>query len=669
MCGASPRLNVRFATVRNVEKYIDKLLSGFLRSFGAATALLMLLAALQPAHAQISPGPLARAHHDLDGPANCTKCHTQSVRSRALRCTECHREIGAELEQHKGLHSTFDQSGEPGAACTKCHSDHNGENFLLLHWDPTPKGFDHTKTGYTLDGKHLGVTCRACHTAKNISAPARTLLKSKDLSHSYFGLTPQCGTCHLDKHQGRLGPNCAQCHSTSDWKATKVAPKEFDHSKTHYPLTGQHKIVACEKCHTAGADGKPRYFGLPFSTCATCHADPHKGAFKQDCASCHTTATWKKSGFQSTFDHSKTAFPLLGKHTEVSCVACHKGADFKTKIPHALCADCHKPDPHDGQFAKRADGGQCESCHTVDSWHPSKFTAADHAKTGFPLVSPHAKVECAQCHKPAGAKTVYKLPFAHCLDCHKDEHNGQFAAAPWSNKCEQCHTGSTWKTSNFTIAKHQKSSFPLTGGHMAVACNDCHKPLAGSPVALYHFNTLSCSTCHDDVHHGEFADRMTAMSPSHKPLGCEACHVTKDWHDLAKFDHSTTKFTLTGTHRGVVCADCHKPPNMERTMLHVKFSEAPVSCNECHENPHADQFRERGKECEQCHNTNKWKPSLFDHEKTEFSLKGGHQDVACGACHTLKRPVKETLVLFYKPTPKACEACHAGGVPKATPEK
>ena len=63
----------------------------------------------------------------------------------------------------------------------------------------------------------------------------------------------------------------------------------------------------------------------------------------------------------------------------------------------------------------------------------------------------------------------------------------------------------------------------------------------------------------------------------------------------------------------------------------------------------------------QCHNTNKWKPSLFDHETTGFSLKGGHENVACGACHQLKKDVNGEQVLFYKPTPKACEACHSNG--------
>src|SRR6516225_3156936 len=69
-----------------------------------ACFLLLLLVPARNAHAQISPGPLARPHHQFDGPTNCTKCHTQSVRERSFRCVECHREVAAELDQHPGLH-------------------------------------------------------------------------------------------------------------------------------------------------------------------------------------------------------------------------------------------------------------------------------------------------------------------------------------------------------------------------------------------------------------------------------------------------------------------------------------------------------------------------------------------------------------------------------------
>ncbi len=616
-------------------------------------------------HAQISPGPLARAHQSLDGGANCTKCHAVSTRSPSFRCTDCHKEIANELQQNRGLHATFPRSSIPGAACVKCHSDHNGADFQMVHWNPTPSGFDHSKTGYNLDGKHAGVDCRSCHTAQHISAQSRALLAGKDLNRTWFGLTPSCINCHQDKHQGRLGTECARCHSTLDWKAAKVDRQNFDHSKTQFPLTGEHRYVLCQSCHTPGPDNQPRYIGLKFANCSDCHRDPHKGAFKPGCDSCHTTTTWKKSTFTTTFDHSKTHFALQGKHIDVPCVSCHQGGDFKTPIPHNACADCHKPDPHHGQFAKRADGGRCEGCHTVQGWSPSTFSVADHAKTGFPLTFPHAAVKCASCHTPAGKETKFKIKFAQCIDCHKDEHEGQFAAAPWRNRCEQCHDAANFKTSSFTLDKHQRSSFPLTGGHMAVACNDCHKAPAGTKVIPFHFSKLGCTTCHEDIHKGQFSSRMDARDAAGKTLGCLACHSTKEWKDLSKFDHAQTRFPLAGSHRAVACADCHRPPNMELTLMHVQFSSAPEKCAECHENPHGEQFGTRMNDCAGCHNSNKWRPSLFDHSKTAFPLSGGHEDVACSKCHTLKKQVNAVDVLLYKPTPTACSDCHGSSVPKA----
>ena len=631
-----------------------------------AFALFIALFSSIRAHSQISPGPLARAHQNLNGSANCIKCHELSTKSPTFRCIECHREIADELQLHRGLHFTFSQTGSTGSTCVKCHSDHNGENFALTRWDPTPNGFDHAKTGFTLDGKHASVGCRSCHNAQHITQPERSLLGSKDLNHTWLGLSPRCITCHEDKHQGRFGTNCTQCHSTASWKATRIDQQNFDHSMSRFKLTGMHVNTPCQKCHTVGADGQPRYAGIPFSTCSTCHTDPHKGEFKQGCESCHTTSTWKRSTFTSTFDHSRTHFPLLGKHVDVPCLTCHQGGDFKTPIAHNTCVDCHKPDPHGGQFLKRADSGRCESCHTVTGWAPSTFTVADHAKSGFPLVSPHAKAKCAGCHTPAGRGTRYEIKFALCVDCHKDEHAGQFINEPWRNRCEQCHTGATFKTSSYTLATHQSSKFPLIESHRAVACSECHKPPIGTRVVLYHFNQLSCTSCHDDVHRGQFAKRMAVRYAGGKMLGCLACHSTREWKDLTKFDHTTTDFPLIGSHRAVACAECHKPPNMELTMTHVDFGNASKDCSECHQNPHAGQFDTKANDCAACHNSNRWKPSLFDHEKTTFSLKGGHQDVACSACHTLKKPVDGNLVLFYKPTPTVCSDCHGGSIPKAT---
>jgi len=63
--------------------------------------------------------------------------------------------------------------------------------------------------------------------------------------------------------------------------------------------------------------------------------------------------------------------------------------------------------------------------------------------------------------------------------------------------------------------------------------------------------------------------------------------------------------------------------------------------------------------CAECHNSNRWKASLFDHNRrTAFSLQGVHANVKCADCHKLKREVEGKPVLIYKPTPKECVDCH-----------
>ena len=613
------------------------------------------------AAAQISPGPLSKAHRDLGGPAGCTQCHAVSTGAPKFRCLDCHREIAQGLAQNKGLHVGY-MNGQTGDnACVKCHMEHNGEDFNIVHWDI--KQFKHASTGFNLEGKHATLQCTQCHNAQHILPSERPLIKNPQ--HSFLGLGTTCTSCHEDKHKGTLGPNCLQCHTLDVWK-----PK-FDHSKTKYPLTGAHLTVKCDSCHTQGADGQVRYTGLKFDTCAACHRDPHKGAFQQSCESCHSTVAWKLPGVSLKFDHSKTKYPLLGKHLQVACETCHKGADFHAPLAHDTCSSCHR-DVHNGQFLARADGGKCDSCHDVNGFKPAKFALADHDKTGFPLKGKHAGVSCDKCHAPAGKATVFKVKFDGCLNCHKDVHVAQFAAAPYFNKCERCHDENGFRPSSFTLARHDKTRFVLAGAHLAIACVDCHKPVDNLTYAAYHFARLDCAGCHEDPHKGEFAARMQKTGADHKPLGCEACHNTKTWHDLTKFDHGSTTFVLTGAHRATDCAACHKPPNLERTLMNVDFRAAPAQCEDCHEDPHGSQFLLAGAKattCATCHNTMKWRPSLFDHEKTAFSLKGAHANIACKKCHVTTRDVEGVPVLFYKPTPTKCDSCHGNGIPQTKTEE
>jgi hypothetical protein len=621
---------------------------------------ILMFLACDPAKAQISPGPLSKAHQSLSGTTQCASCHQFGASTPTFKCLDCHKEVAQRLAAKHGYHAQIQMRNANGKECVRCHLEHNGEDFDLIHWEPSLKQFDHRLTGYNLEGKHAGVACEKCHTPSQMVPAERSLIKMKELSKSFFGLSQTCLTCHADPHRGQLSNDCQRCHTADGWKPAPL----FNHATSKYPLTGAHEKVPCAKCHHTVADAKPfiKYTGLSFAKCTACHADPHKGSFTQSCESCHNTASWKQIKGLQGFDHSKTKYPLLGKHKTVACEDCHKHGDFKAQIPFAKCMDCHK-DYHGGQFLKRAGGAECAGCHTVDGFKPSTFTVKDHEATKYPLEGLHAKVTCDKCHLPKAENTLFKIIQTQCKDCHEDIHKGQFKGAPYEDRCEECHDVKGFKPGHFGLARHKKTRFPLTGGHAAVLCVDCHKPVpAGSATPVkYHFEDRTCTACHQDPHKGQFREQMKAKRADGTMVGCEACHTTATWKELNRFDHSKTEFPLLGAHRAVPCADCHRPPGLETTLKNVDYREAPKQCSGCHKDVHAGQFaaRKDAADCSSCHDAAKWKPAQFDHDKrTPFSLKGAHRDVGCDECHKLTREVDGKTVAFYKPTPHLCKDCH-----------
>jgi hypothetical protein len=641
-----------------------------LRALSAIFFLSAVLLQLTSARAQISPGPLAKAHESLSGVLNCTKCHDLGARDVKFKCLDCHTEIRDRLAQNRGMHAVWVPRNGTSKDCVQCHSDHNGVDFQMTRWQPSREALDHRQTGFPLTGKHANLRCEQCHNAQEIPPAGRTGIQVKDLNRTYLGLTQACSGCHEDVHRGQLSANCAQCHNAEAWKPTPG----FNHATTKYPLTGAHATVACAKCHpsvtdlrTSVANLKPfvKYTGLSFATCTGCHADPHKGAFKGTCESCHNTSNWKQVAQLEGFDHDKTAYPLVGKHRAVACSDCHNKGDFKTPVAFAKCTDCHA-DYHRNQFLTRAVLEDCVDCHTVSGFKPSTFGVKEHAASKYPLEGKHAEVKCDECHIPKGKDTLFRITQTQCISCHEDVHKGQFTAVPYQNRCEECHSVAEFRPAHFTLARHQQTGFPLTGGHLAVPCAQCHQeqPRASVIPVKYRFEDRSCTACHNDPHSGQFREQMEARRPDGSPAGCEACHTTVQWKELRGFDHARTRFPLLGAHRGVACVDCHRPPNFERTLDHVNFRELPLQCSGCHNDPHAGQFAGRRDvmECSSCHNDNRWKPADFDHDsRTSFSLQGAHQNVPCEGCHKLTRMVEGHAVVFYKPTPTKCVDCHGNG--------
>src|SRR6202795_4807490 len=247
---------------------------------GIFLAILCMLAGFTglPVRAQISPGPLAKAHQSLDGPTNCTKCHDLKRGASQLKCLECHTEIRDRIVNKRGLHATFVGANPTGQECAKCHSDHNGVNFALVRWDPNRESLDHSKTGFALEGKHAGLACEKCHKAEYIPAAGRAGIQVKDLNRTYLGLSRTCVSCHTDEHRGQVGTDCARCHTLAGWKPASL----FNHAKSKYPLTGAHAKLDCAKCHALIQDAKPytKYTGLSFAKCTGGHTDPHRGSIR-----------------------------------------------------------------------------------------------------------------------------------------------------------------------------------------------------------------------------------------------------------------------------------------------------------------------------------------------------------------------------------------------------
>ncbi len=535
------------------------------------------------ASAQISPGKLSRFHSEIEGMANCTKCHELGKSVLASKCLECHKALKSRIDSNKGYHSNLEVTG---TACVKCHTDHHGEDFELIRWHNNPKDFDHSKTGYKLEGAHTRQECNACHKAP-FNEEATRSDKNVNSVRTFLGLETNCKTCHEDEHRGALDQNCTKCHNMDSWKPASA----FKHENSRYPLTGKHTKVECLKCHKTETGEPPhpgiitkkekagtfaRYKPVEFSSCALCHQDVHKNKFGPDCASCHVTNAWSEVKSKN-FDHSKTAYPLLGKHKTLTCAKCHVSGKTTDKLRFTVCMDCHK-DYHKGQFANRPEGPECKTCHVVEGWIPAIYGLEEHQKSRYPLTGGHLATPCALCHKPEerdGAKIAkFTYPDVACKVCHEDIHKKEADKWMVDKGCEACHTPDSWKDVKFD---HSKSKFPLDGRHKTTACDACHnvEPPAGSGKVLKLTGlALNCLGCHKDEHQGQFfVDNVVGE--------CSRCHTPASWKWL-RFNHNDARYKLDGAHAKVACNKCHHEEIDANGKKFTRYRPVLMACIDCH---------------------------------------------------------------------------------------
>jgi hypothetical protein len=521
-----------------------------------------------------------------------------------------------------GQQRTRSPHGDLKLECKTCHRAEG--------WTPVKisKTFDHGKFGFPLQGAHTTATCRACHKAL-----------------TFKGAKQDCTECHKDVHLGELGANCARCHSPRSFQDREVMIKA--HQATRFPLTGLHLTTDCTQCHASGGQGRMQFVARP-TECVSCHEANYLGAknpdhvaggMSRECSSCHSTAGWNMSGVSGNFNHDATAFPLTGAHKTVACASCH-GNNYSANLPTA-CSSCHQKDydaTTNPKHTAPAFSTTCTVCHTTTAWIGAPF---DHNTTQFPLTGAHKPLACTQCHGDG----VYAGKPITCVSCHQQNYDAttspKHSSAGFSTNCVLCHT-----TTVFTgvVFNHDvNTTFPLTGAHKPLTCDQCHGD------GVYAGKATTCVSCHQND--------ATNATTSHAgfPTTCTTCHTTTAWTP-SSFNHNTgTTFPLTGAHTTVTCAQCHGDG---------VYAGKPTTCVSCHQLDYNNTTNPKhssagfSTNCVLCHTTTVFTGVVFNHNtNTTFPLTGAHTTVTCQQCHGDG---------VYAGKPTTCVSCHASDASTAT---
>jgi Zn finger protein HypA/HybF involved in hydrogenase expression len=335
----------------------------------------------------------------------CRDCHQNLVFSDVeTQCVDCHADI------HRR---------QVGADCKECHS--------IRGWNDIRRHPDGHLNRFPLLGAHSALQCEDCHTGGVVG--------------QFRGLRTDCDSCHhqdyveakVVDHQAAAFPlSCETCHSMDGWLA------QFDHgSATGFALGGAHSQLQCQDCHTN------LVFTATPADCIGCHlqdynqtTDPNhaQASFSQDCATCHSTASWQGA----FFNHSGTQFPLTGAHTELQCQDCHSSGLY-SGLP-SDCYACHSSDfqgTTDPAHAAAGFSHDCTECHTTSAWTGATFTHSD-----FPIYSgAHARVwnTCSDCHTNSSSYAIFTCTSCHGVEDTNSHHHDVSGYVYDSNSCYACH--------------------------------------------------------------------------------------------------------------------------------------------------------------------------------------------------------------------------------------
>lgn len=255
------------------------------------------------------------------------------------------------------------------------------------------------------------------------------------------------------------------------------------------------------------------------------------------------------------------------------------------------------------------------------------------------LRAEHSKkvIPCARCHE-----RFRGTPDAKCTACHKGVarqeaerrgvHGGVIGACP---RCHVTHSGSGESIRvEADSVDHTLVGYGLSR-HERQKCRDCHG-------ATYKRKLIvgRCVNCHErfvPTPKGNTTGTVVWFTTDdfrrHEGSAgkdCLHCHVGGG---KVEYKHKRRGF-FTGRHDGGKCGRCH---------ANDVYSQAPTDCAACHKPGHPPEFVQG---CEDCHESNVWKPAKTGHKNT---LQERHLRLNCLDCHKGGR---------WRGLPTSCLNCH-----------
>ncbi len=360
--------------------------------------------------------------------------------------------------------------------------------------------------------------------------------------------------------------------------AVMAAPvnDSFDHFTTGFSLTGGHRAVECDACHTSG-----QFRGTP-RECASCHNTlTNTGAVVKTsahiqsnnaCDVCHSTLAWddvRRVNHMAVLGRCNSCHTIGGAassrppsdtiHSSVAsngtdCINCHRTSTWASvHFNHGanatghFCDDCHNVSPKNGGIpATPTPSGHvgtgsfnCNDCHNTSSWrfnhrdassdcllcHGDGTNIATRKGAGHPSTT----ATCSLCHTTRNWNFSHSRVTGSCSDCH----DGVVATGKPGNhfsttlECNACHTTRAWTPASYG---HQDSTYPPDHG-WSTSCDRCHSgsPQSAGNVNVYDYSrqVRECIDCH-------YSDFRRKHSDSKLPA-YQNCLVGCHEHSMRKF--------------------------------------------------------------------------------------------------------------------------------------